>query len=35
LAPNDFRLFPETMSALKGLRLQDIENIKKKKKKKK
>jgi hypothetical protein len=29
LAPNDFRLFPETKSALKGRRFQDIEDIQK------
>jgi hypothetical protein len=29
LAPNVFGLFPEIKSALKGLRFQDIEHIKK------
>jgi hypothetical protein len=32
LAPNDFWLFPEIKSALKGWRFQDMEHIQKKKK---
>jgi histone-lysine N-methyltransferase SETMAR len=33
LAPNDFWLFPEIKSALKGRKFQDVEDIQKKKKK--